>query len=141
MAAWFITTLDDADNLSGSQPAVRIDWHSDVADFMSARDTQPPLQMPTTFINRTTASVSRCQKKDYLCYLKVESVYDELGNATQAFGIDAAYGHLYHRSVHTNLKVIVDLDAQSSAWHMNSDISTGQAKAMGNGCRRTAAST
>ena len=46
MANRFTTALDDAGNSSGSSSVVRSDWHSGVADSMSARDTQLPLQMP-----------------------------------------------------------------------------------------------
>jgi len=46
MATWFTTTLDDAGNSSGSSSVVRSDWHSSVADSMSARDPVLPLQMP-----------------------------------------------------------------------------------------------
>lgn len=65
-------TPTDADNSSGSLPAVRSDWRIGDADSMSARD----IHDPTTDAGYTTAGNTRSALKlDVLSYLREESIY------------------------------------------------------------------
>ena len=68
----------DADNTSGSVPAVRTDWRFGDADSMSARD----IDDPTSDAGYTTAGASpKSQNIGQFLELVGESIYDQLGGS------------------------------------------------------------
>jgi hypothetical protein len=60
-------------------PAVCSDWHSGVADSMSAWDITIHIRCRPYKLNMATASIPRNQKKDHLRYFQGESKYKVLG--------------------------------------------------------------